>query len=99
MNLFAKNVGKSDRLARIGAGLTLLKLGKKNQSKLGLLGLVPLVTGVCGRCPAYSVLGINTAGKSGAKSGDCAHGCGCHSKHSKKTDDTEAADDKAAEQA
>ena len=98
MNLFAKNVGKSDRLARIGAGLTLLKLGKKNQSKLGLLGLVPLVTGVCGRCPAYSVLGINTAGKSGAKSGDCAHGCGCHSKHSKKTDDTEAADDKAAEQ-
>ena len=98
MNLFAKNVGKSDRLARIGAGLTLLKLGKKNQSKLGLLGLLPLVTGLCGRCPAYSVLGINTAGKSGAKSGDCAHGCGCHSKHSKKTDNTEAADDKAAEQ-
>ena len=98
MNLFAKNIGNTERLARIGAGLALLKLGKKSESKLGKVGLLPLVTGLCGRCPAYSVLGINTAGKSGAKSGDCAHGCGCHSKHSKKTDNTEAADDKAAEQ-
>lgn len=99
MNLFAKNVGKSDRLARIGAGLTLLKLGKKNQSKLGLLGLVPLVTGVCGRCPAYSLLGINTAGTQGDKdkSGHCSHGCGCQ--HSKKVDTTEQADDAAADKA
>jgi hypothetical protein len=45
------------------------------------------------------VLGINTAAKSGTKSGNCVHGCGCHSKHSKKTDNTKVADDKAAEQA
>ena len=49
MNLFAKNIGNTERLARIGAGLALLKLGKKSESKLGKIGLLPLVTGLCGR--------------------------------------------------
>jgi len=30
------------------------------QTWWGLIGLVPLVTGLIGTCPVYSILGINT---------------------------------------
>ena len=62
-----KNIGTPDRIARITIGLTLLALislafiGPKTPlAYLGLLGVVPLVTGMAGYCPPYKWLGINT---------------------------------------
>ena len=55
------NVGTGERIARIilGAGiLSLTVIGP--QTPWGYLGLVPLLTGVTGWCPPYSLLGINT---------------------------------------
>jgi hypothetical protein len=43
------------------AGLALLSLTVVGpQSLWGLLGLVPLATGLVGVCPAYSLLGTST---------------------------------------
>ncbi len=59
-----ENVGTIDRIARIVVGLLLLSLifiGP--QTWWGLIGFGPLVTGLAGRCPGYTLLGINTCGK------------------------------------
>jgi hypothetical protein len=58
-----RNEGKLDRTLRVilGAGLlTLVFVGP--QTAWGWLGLVPLVTGLVGNCPIYSLLGINSCG-------------------------------------
>lgn len=55
------NIGTIDRYARIILGIGLLALvfvGPK--TPWGLIGLVPLVTGVARFCPAYRLLGIST---------------------------------------
>jgi hypothetical protein len=58
------NEGTIDRAVRIIAGLAILSLAFVGpQSPLGYLGLVPLVTGVIGFCPAYKLLGLSTAPK------------------------------------
>ncbi len=60
------NVGSFDRWLRVIAGAALLVLGFGGfvGGALGLtlkvLGFVPLITGLFGRCPVYSVLGVNT---------------------------------------
>jgi hypothetical protein len=57
------NEGTLDRTLRVVLGLVLLSLtvvGPK--SMLGLVGVVPLLTGAFGFCPLYRVLGINTCG-------------------------------------
>lgn len=67
MNLFAKNIGNTERLAQLGAVLTFLELNLAKQ--LNKVKHCNLVTSYMRSiAPAYSVLGINTAGKSGAKS-------------------------------
>lgn len=56
-----RNEGKLDRGLRIVLGLVLLSLVFIGPQTLwGLIGIVPLVTGLLGNCPAYSILGINT---------------------------------------
>ena len=56
-----KNVGTIDRAARVVLGLVLLALVFVGpQTPWGWLGLIPLVTGLAGRCPAYKLLGLNT---------------------------------------
>ena len=56
-----RNVGGIDKGLRIVAGLILLALGWFGPlGWWGLIGLVPLVTGLIGSCPAYSLLGVNT---------------------------------------
>lgn len=47
------NVGKTDRMIRIIAGLVIVVLGLVYQSWWGLIGIVPLMTGVIRWCPAY----------------------------------------------
>lgn len=60
-SFFATNEGAVDRTVRVIVGVALLSLvfiGPK--SLWGLVGVVPLLTGLVGNCPLYSVLGINT---------------------------------------
>ena len=57
------NVGNFDRVIRIVIGLTLLSLPLWLESPwrwLGLIGMMPLFTGLAGRCPRYRLLGLNT---------------------------------------
>lgn len=55
------NVGGLDRGLRIVIGLVLLSLVVVGpQSMWGLIGLVPLATGLLSFCPLYSLLGINS---------------------------------------
>jgi len=55
------NEGTIDRTIRIVLGLALLSLAVVGpKSLLGLVGLVPLLTGVVGFCPLYRLVGINT---------------------------------------
>jgi hypothetical protein len=56
-----KNEGTVDRALRVVFGLVVLSLVFVGpQTAWGWVGLVPLVTGLVGFCPLYSVLGINT---------------------------------------
>ncbi len=56
-----KNVGTLDRGIRILIGLVLLALVFVGpQTMWGLIGIVPLLTGLFGTCALYSMLGVNT---------------------------------------
>lgn len=59
-----ENVGTIDRVLRVAVGAALiavaLDLFPGYQTNWGWVGLVPLVTGIFGSCPAYSLLGLNT---------------------------------------
>ncbi len=55
------NLGNIDRAVRIVAGIGLLALVFVGpQTAWGYLGLVPLLTGAIGFCPAYCPLGLST---------------------------------------
>lgn len=55
------NTGTVDRVIRIIAGIAILSLTVIGpQSLWGLVGLVPLITGAIGYCPAYKLFGLNT---------------------------------------
>ena len=59
----AANVGGIDRTVRIVAGIALLSLFfvlEGSARYWGLVGLLPLATGVFRFCPAYSLFGLNT---------------------------------------
>ena len=56
-----RNEGTFDRTLRVLAGLVLLALVFVGpQTPWGWIGIVPLLTGLVGICPAYSLLGIRT---------------------------------------
>ncbi|HSN30653.1 MAG TPA: DUF2892 domain-containing protein [Kofleriaceae bacterium] len=55
------NEASVDRILRVALGLALLLLVFVGPQTLwGLVGLVPLATGIVGFCPLYKVLGIDT---------------------------------------
>lgn len=55
------NVGKLDRAVRVAAGLALLAAAWSGViGAWGWIGVVPLLTGIAGFCPAYLPFGINT---------------------------------------
>ena len=57
----SRNEGTLDRALRIIAGLVLISLVFIGpQTAWGWVGLVPLLTGLVGICPRYSLLGIHT---------------------------------------
>jgi len=55
------NEGKIDRTLRVILGIALVStVFVGPQTPLGWIGVVPLLTGLVGMCPLYSILGINT---------------------------------------
>jgi hypothetical protein len=63
------NVGMLDRGLRVIVGLALiafaLQLGFPDTgwNWVGWIGVVPVLTGLFGTCPAYSILGISTCAR------------------------------------
>ena len=55
------NIGGMDKIARIVVGLALLAMTVVGPKTMwGLVGVVPLATGLLNFCPAYTLLGINS---------------------------------------
>ncbi len=57
------NVGGVDRVLRILVGIGLIAwafLGESDARWWGLVGFVPLATGLFRFCPAYGLVGMNT---------------------------------------
>jgi len=57
------NVGGIDKVIRVVVGLAILSLVfilEGNARWFGLIGLVPLATGLFGFCPAYALFGLST---------------------------------------
>ncbi len=56
-----RNEGTVDRILRIVAGAAILSLVFVGpRTALGYLGLIPLITGLVGYCPAYALFGLRT---------------------------------------
>jgi len=61
-----QNVGKTDKWIRIILGIAVLSLLyflEGNLRWLGLIGLIPLITGIINFCPLYALFGITTINK------------------------------------
>jgi hypothetical protein len=57
----SRNEGTIDRVLRVILGLVLISLVFVGpQTVWGWVGVVPLLTGLVGYCPLYSVFGIRT---------------------------------------
>ncbi|MFO0677019.1 MAG: DUF2892 domain-containing protein [Polyangiaceae bacterium] len=57
------NEGRWDRVVRVSLGLVLLAMVFVGpETRLGWIGIVPLVTGLVGFCPLYRMLGLRTNG-------------------------------------
>lgn len=55
------NEGTLDRTARIVIGIALLAITVTGpKTMIGLIGIVPLLTGIVGFCPLYRLVGIRT---------------------------------------
>jgi hypothetical protein len=55
------NEGTIDRVLRVAVGLVLIGLAAAGTVGVwGYIGVVPLLTGLVGICPAYSIFGIST---------------------------------------
>jgi len=54
------NMGGIDRVLRIIVGTGVIGAGAYYQNYWGAIGLVPLLTGVIGSCPAYMPFGLST---------------------------------------
>ena len=55
------NEGTIDRVLRVAVGLVLIGLAVAGTVGVwGYIGVVPLLTGLVGMCPAYAIFGIST---------------------------------------
>jgi len=55
-----KNVGGIDKTTRIVVGVIVILAGIIFQSWWGVIGIIPLVTGMSSTCPVYLPFGIST---------------------------------------
>lgn len=62
--MFNSNVGSADRVVRVLIGVVLLAMffmyPDASWRNWTLIGVVPLLTGLVGTCPLYSLLGLST---------------------------------------
>ena len=59
--MFKTNVGGIDRVLRIILGVVLIALAVTGKLvPCGWIGVVPLLTGLFGTCPLYSLIGLST---------------------------------------
>lgn len=59
--IFPRNVHTMERTIRVALGLGILSLAFLGpRTPWGFLGIVPLVTGLIGSCPLYTLFGIST---------------------------------------
>jgi hypothetical protein len=59
--ILPRNEHAVERVLRVVLGLAILALTVVGPRSLwGLLGIIPLATGLLGSCPLYTVLGIST---------------------------------------
>jgi hypothetical protein len=65
--MLACNVGKTDKIIRVIIGIVILGLGYVFHSWLGLIGIVPILTAVFGRCGLYYPFKISTTSKTDGK--------------------------------
>jgi hypothetical protein len=62
------NEANWDRVARIAIGLFALSMVVAGPKSLwGLLGAIPLLTGLSGFCPLYRIVGFSTCARHAAK--------------------------------
>ena len=56
-----KNIHPVERVVRVSVGLILISMAFIGPTNLWfLLGIIPVMTGLMGRCPPYHLLGIST---------------------------------------
>ncbi len=60
VDIMKNNVGKTDRIIRVIAGLAIIGAGVSMQSWWGAIGVIPLATAALGWCPAYIPFGISS---------------------------------------
>ena len=59
--LLPKNEGTVDRAVRVIAGIAIVSLAFVGpKTPWGYLGLLPIITGLLGSCPAYTLFGLST---------------------------------------
>jgi hypothetical protein len=59
--LMSRNEGTVDRVLRVILGIGLLSLTVVGPKTMwGYIGLIPLITGVIGTCPIYTIFGMRT---------------------------------------
>jgi len=61
------NIGKTDKIVRIVAGIVIAAVGIAAKSWWGLLAVIPIGTAVVGWCPLYVPFKISTAKKETAE--------------------------------
>ena len=61
------NIGTLDKTIRLYIGILIMLIGLSNESWWGLLGLIPIATGLYKWCFAYSIFDIHTTGNTEEK--------------------------------
>jgi hypothetical protein len=62
--IMSRNVGTIDRLIRVAIGAVLVALALAGVvGGWGYIGVLPLLTGAVGACPAYTLFGFGTCSK------------------------------------
>ena len=57
------NVGNTDRIIRFVLGAVIIVVGFYFESWWGVVGVIPIITGLLNFCPAYNLIGVSTKKK------------------------------------
>ena len=52
-----KNMSRTEQVVRVVIGLALLAWWYTSGNLIGLIGIIPLLTGAVGYCPLYTLIG------------------------------------------